>query len=138
MRLVLDTNVIVSAAFWGGVARRVLETAQKDHTLCFTESTLTELEKVMRYSKFADRLEKLDFTVTEFIERLTEHAVVLPAPTRVVDVIKADPDDNEFLSCASEAHADFIITGDTHLLELKVFGGIDIVTPQGFLSGKKE
>jgi len=138
MRLVLDTNVIVSAAFWGGVARQVLETAQCDHTLCFTEETLAELERVLRYSKFAERLEKLDFTVTEFIERLTERAIVLPAPTRTIDVVKADPDDNKFLSCAAAARAEAIVSGDTHLLELKTFKGIGIVSPHIFLSKKKE
>lgn len=138
MRLVLDTNVIVSAVFWGGIARQALENAQRDHVLCFSDATLSELEKVMRYSKFAERTQKLDFTVSEFVDRLTEHAIVIPTPAHGPDIIKTDPDDNKFLSCAIEARAECIVSGDKHLLDLKTFEMVDIITPQTFLSRAQE
>jgi uncharacterized protein len=130
MRLVFDTNIIISAAFWGGNARQALEIAQSDHVLCFTDDTLAELERVLRYPKFAERLKNFDFTITEFIERLTERALIMPVSAKVIDIIKADPDDNKFLSCARDAQADVIVSGDKHLLELKTFEDIKIITAQ--------
>ena len=133
MRVVLDTNIIVSAVFWGGVARQAFEIAQGNHILCFTEDTLAELDRILRYPKFAERLNRLDFTITEFIERLTERALILPAPVHPVDIIKDDPDDNKFLACGRDARATIIVSGDKHLLTLKTFEDIKIITAPEFI-----
>jgi len=54
-------------------------------------------------------------------------------PKRKVNVVKQDPDDNKFIEAALEGEADYIVTQDRHLLKLKEFEGIKIVTPEEFL-----
>ena len=61
-------------------------------------------------------------------------AVVVP--TRRVDIIRADPQDNMFLECALEAHADYIVSGDRHLTRVRRFGGIEILSPRGYISSQ--
>lgn len=58
--------------------------------------------------------------------------VVLPDAVEL-DVVKDDPDDNKVLACALAAHADYIVSGDGHLLKLGVFKNIPIVTAKDFL-----
>ena len=54
--------------------------------------------------------------------------------TSHVDVIKEDPPDNQFLACAIDGKADLIVSGDHHLLDLKTYQGIPIVTARDFLN----
>jgi predicted nucleic acid-binding protein len=54
-------------------------------------------------------------------------------PTKKIQEIEADETDNRILECAEEANADYIVSGDVHLLEKKKFGSIHIVTPHQFL-----
>lgn len=129
MRLVLDTNVTVSAALWRGAPRQVLEKAHSNHQLCFSLSMLQELERVLQYPKLAPRFSSLSFSLEEFLERLTERAIVIPDPPEE-DVIKEDSTDNKFLACAATVGAELIVSGDEHLLMLGMYEDIPIVTPK--------
>lgn len=133
MKIVIDTNIIVSAIFWGGIPRSVLEIAQKKHTLCFSNSTLDELRTILNYSKFAPYISQLSFSTNEFIERLTEHALISSANWKKKDIIKEDPADDKFLICALVCQAGCIISGDKHLLKLKKFNNIPIIRPKQFI-----
>lgn len=129
MRLVLDTNVVISAALWGGIPRQLLETAYKDHTFCFSLSMLAELDRVLWYPKFAKRITTLRLSPEELLESLTEYALVMKDPSEL-NVIVEDPADNKFLACAVACGARLIISGDDHLLKLKVYKQIPIVEPK--------
>jgi len=133
MKIVLDTNVIISGLFWNGLPGKVLEKALKEHTLCFTSETLTELKTTLLYPKFASHFQKLDFTIDEFLTQITENALVVSEPLQKISVIKEDPSDNKFLACAISCQASFIVSGDNHLLKLKNFKNIPIVQPKEFL-----
>lgn len=74
--------------------------------------------------------EKIDFP--KIIEILVSNSRVV-FPRRTPHTIKEDPSDNHFLACAIVAQASFIISGDEHLLKLKAFQGIPIVSPKEFL-----
>ncbi len=137
MRLVVDTNVIVSAALWGGVPRKVLEIAQSNHTLCFSLATFAELERVLNYPKFKKRLQYLSFSIEEFLDRLTEKAIVIANP-RELQIIIDDPADNKFLACALACKAKFIISGDAHLLALKQYRRIPILAAKAALKHLKK
>lgn len=129
MRLVLDTNVIVSGILWGGVPRQILKKAYEQHTPCFSLGTLSELKHVLEYPKFQKQWERLSFSIEEFIERLTERALVIANPPEEL-VIKEDPADNKFLACATACHAKLIVSGDEHLRALKKYKSILIKTPR--------
>jgi len=70
--------------------------------------------------------------VRALAEALSGVATITPGLIEV-DAVKADPDDNKILACAIEAHADFIISGDHHLTDLKEYKNIRIVNPDAFL-----
>lgn len=128
IRVVLDTNVIVSALISSGPPRTVIELCRTcDILLVTSDALLTELSEVMR-RKFrweADR-------VAVLLEELRSFAmVVLPGVT--VQRIPEDPADNRVLECALEGDVDFVVSGDSrHLQPLGRFEGIPIMSPAEF------
>jgi putative PIN family toxin of toxin-antitoxin system len=133
MRVVLNTSVLVSALLWEGVPHRLLELAEAEAiTLCATAETLTELREVLSRPKFAAKLAERQTTVEETIVgviRLVELYTVAP----VRGTVSADPDDEVFIACALSADAAYIVSGDQHLLDLRQYGTIEIVTPRELL-----
>jgi len=130
-RIVLDTNVLISALRWGGNPRRIFDKViDRDLLLCVSKQTLSELERVMDYPKF-------EFTAqerAEFLSVLTEIAILVE-PQERIQLIVEDATDNMFLECAVEAGADFLISGDKHLLSLKEYQNVKLISPADFLSG---
>lgn len=128
MRVVLDTNVLVSALLFGGTPERIfLAGLRGEIDLVTSEALLTELDRVLE-EKF--RLPARDARAA--IALLREIAAVVEAGDRVA-VVTACGADNRVLECAAAAGVDAIVTGDTrHLLPLKAFRGIPILDPAAF------
>lgn len=128
MKVVLDTNILISAIFWRGNPYKVLHAGlDQKYLLTLSTEILNELEEKLRL-KFVIPEEIIE----EHIEILTEYAEIIQ-PVVKFDVIKEDPDDNMILECAISCKADYIVSGDEHLLKLKKFKGTKIVTPKEFL-----
>ena len=130
MRVVLDTNVIVSGMNFPGNERLVLELALRGrfelYLSCFI---LEELTGVLgrKFGWDEDR-------VTE-ARRTLEKAAIVIEPQRLPDVIDANEADNRILECAMEASADYLVTGDRrHLLPLEEHRGTKILNAPRFLS----
>lgn len=122
MRLVLDTNVLVSAFFWDGNERRVLRGCTRGPDQLVTSPyILAELEDVLM-GKFDVPKERTH----DFTRRLIERGLVV-VPEHELSVIEEDPTDDRVLECAVEGRADAILTGDRHLLDLGTYGGIEIL-----------
>jgi len=133
VRIVVDTNVLVSAALWPGPPHRILELAEAGEiTLCVTESMIEELKGVLQRRKFRSRLRALRTSVEEIMAGLLP-LVELYLPTNAPGSVPPDPDDEIFIACALSAGAAFIISGDDHLLRLKQYDAIRIVRPAEFL-----
>jgi uncharacterized protein len=134
MRVVADTNTIVSGLLWQGSPRKVLEAARKGKFELFTSvALLTELEGVLERDKFTKRLAIADLTARELV--LGYAALATPiTPLAIPTVILDDPDDDAVLACALAATADVIVSGDGHLLSLKTYQGIDILTAPKLLA----
>ena len=116
MRLVLDTNILISALFWDGNERKLLRLCRKrEHQLIISPQILDELSRVL-LDKFNLPAEK----ITEYREEILLMSE-LTLPIGDVDIIKDDPTDNVILETAVIGKADRIITGDKHLLRLKKF-----------------
>lgn len=127
-RVVLDTNVIVSGLLFGGIPQAIVQAAlSESFDLAISPSLLDELERVLK-TKFPHRWEAIQDT----LEALREIASSV-TPSEEVTRISEDPADNRVLECAISAHADAIISGDKHLLVLKRFRGIPILSPTAFL-----
>lgn len=130
VKVVIDTNVIVSALLFGGTPGKLVTLWQQGIIKpFFSRDIVEEIIRVLAYPKFR-------LTETE-IQFLLRH-VLLPYFDVVTDVPKtsavpADPSDDMFVNCAAAAGADMIISGDRHLLDLKAVGAIRILSPTQFL-----
>ena len=128
--IVLDTNVIVSAAiFRSEVPAQAVAKAFQNYTVISSFETRTELREVFRRPRFERYMplhERID-ALEEFIEEM-----VLHTPTDIVTTCR-DPRDNKFLELAVFGRAKFLVTGDNDLLALHPFGKLEIITPAMFL-----
>lgn len=127
-RIVIDTNVYISAIFWGGKPREVLELGRNGRISIFTSSEIqAEIEMKLK-TKF--RIEE-----NEVAQILLDYAMfTMPIkPLHRIAIIEADPDDDKFMECALAARAGYIVSGDKHLLNLKNYQGIQIKKPAEFL-----
>lgn len=131
-KVVIDNNVLVSAFGWHGKPEEVVKLAVSGKIANFTSmAMLSELARVVSYPKlsFPESLQ------AEIIETIFTSSSLVNV-SEPLNVITADPADNKILECAVAASVDFIISGDNHLLNLKNFRDIEIVTPEDFLLKK--
>ena len=129
MRLVLDTNVVVSGLIWGGPPRGLLDLARKGRVVLFSSGVLLdELAGVLERDKFAAFLASRDVTPA-FLMRRYGMLATLVKPTRVTRTVPADADDDHVIAAAATARADAIATGDGDLLRLDPWQGIRILPP---------
>ncbi len=91
--------------------------------------TTDEVKRVLQYKKFSERLAQLNITPNEAIAYFMNLISFVPTPEHIHQIIHQDPFDNIFLSLASDNKAHMIISGDKHLLDLKKYADIQIVTP---------
>ena len=130
IRIVLDTNLLVSAALPGSRLLPIVSAWKEGQCkLLVSEDIFDEYLQVLSYPKFQ--------LAPETIRRLIEHElrpyVELIQVTSRIHVITADPSDDKFLACALDGHADAIVSGDRHLLGLKEFKGISVLTGRQLL-----
>ena len=127
-RVVFDTNVSIASFFWNGYPRKIYELCKsKEIKLFYSREILEELIRVLAYKKFGLTTEEILPIANDFITT----AQVVNA-TSQINVITQDPTDNIFLECAQDSRADFIISGDYHLLDLKKHHNIQIIKPKDF------
>ena len=128
MNIVLDTNTVVSGLFWKGAPRQILDLARSGTFILFTSpDLLSELADVLGREKFSERLALAGTSVEELVFGYASLAKTV-RPKKIAVVIKADPDDDKVLACAKAAKAEIIASGDSHLLNLKEYEGIRIMT----------
>lgn len=129
MRIVCDTNVLVSGILFGGPPREVLLLASRGRvTNCISGDILSEVEKVLLRPKFKITPEQVSGILMLFRDTFE---VVLPV--RRFKVVLSDPDDDRILEAAVAAEAETIVSGDRHLLSIGSWGGIRIVSPGDLL-----
>ncbi len=122
MRVVLDTNILVSAFFWEGNERKILLKCKKRKLNSITSlEILNELEKVL----------KIKFRIPENIVRDYSKEILyfseIVFPLGELDIIKEDPTDNIILETALIGKANILVTGNKHLLKLKKYKSVKIL-----------
>ncbi|HEX3856504.1 MAG TPA: putative toxin-antitoxin system toxin component, PIN family [Verrucomicrobiae bacterium] len=130
MRVVFDTNVVASASFWRGAPFDCLAAWAQGRCVAVVSSGL-----LAEYHETVQEL-RLDYPgrkCVEWVEALTESAELV-FPVERASGATPDPDDEMILECALAAEAEYIVSGDKkHLLALRQFQGIPIVSPAEFL-----
>lgn len=138
MKIVIDNNVFISGIFWKGAPNEIIKLAEEEKLeISATLEIIDELFGVLKRNKFAKLYEEAA-TELEYIFRKIFELVKIYSCKTAVRIIKEDPSDDKFLACALASGADFIISGDKHLLKLKSFQNIPIITPREFLNRFKK
>jgi putative PIN family toxin of toxin-antitoxin system len=134
LRIVIDNNVLVSAALKRGGPPDILmrRWLAEDFLLVTSPAILVELADVLNRPKIRDKYRLASEDITELLQRLQQQAVILPG-TSLCGIIAADPKDDMFIACAVEGQARYIVSGDHHLLDLRRYGRVRIVTVTHFL-----
>lgn len=128
VRALVDTNVLISALFWGGNPRRVVDLAAAGRFQALTcPELLSELEEVL-VEDFGVPQDKIDLIIRDL---LSYSELITPIEESEVPV--RDPTDRKIITCALAGHADFIITGDSDLLVLGEVQGARVLTVRTFL-----
>jgi putative PIN family toxin of toxin-antitoxin system len=128
VKVVLDTNVLISAFITDGICTRItIRARKKQFQLITCPFILKEFENILAI-KFKASNDEVK-TALELISQ-TVYEIAYPAGT-IIDVCR-DKDDNRVLECALHATAHYIVTGDMDLLKLKSYKDIKIITPRDF------
>ena len=128
MRVVLDSNVLVSALVGHGAPRRLLFSLLREHVIVSSVHLLAELEDVLA-RKFQFTEGQIEMYISLIVSG-SHLAEVKGVPKVVVE----DPDDDFIRASAVEGESDFIVTGDRHLLRLREYGDVRIVTVREMLT----
>jgi len=130
-KIVIDTNVFISAILFRGPTSRLVSLWQKNAvSVLISSAVLKEYARALAYPKFK-------LTKTEIRGILEQELLAYVYPVKVkrsLHIITEDPSDNKFLELAVTGKADYILSGDKHLLGFKNFHGIKIITPAEFFA----
>ena len=127
MRLVFDTNIIISALLWHGAPRHLLHFAHSSAVQLYTSlPLLLELDEVLRRDKFLARLQEAQVTADDLLLGFAALATTVE-PLAITPVVLSDPDDDNVLACALAAQADVVVSGDRHLLQMGAYSAIPIL-----------
>jgi putative PIN family toxin of toxin-antitoxin system len=134
MKVVLDTNIWVSAIIWGGLPDQILLLREQQKlTIAMSQELLDELESTFSKRKLAPKLQALSLTVPTVIKLIQESVIFYGIQELNVPELR-DADDNIILATAIAGKVDVIITGDQDLLILVEYQGIAIKTAKDFLN----
>ena len=134
MRVVVDTNILVSSLIVPrGISAQLMEHwRRRSFYLLTSEPVLEECTRVLQYPRIRRKYPLTDQEILRFITFLREQCEVV-WPEMALDAVAQDPDDNRILECAVAGGADYIVTGDDHLLRLGQYQDIQVVPPAAFL-----
>ena len=133
MKITVDTNVLISSTFWCGASDRIIEKVEnKEIDLILSKEIIEEFVRVLGYEEIQQKIKDKNLEMRRTVEKIVSISIII-VPLQKLDVIKEDLDDNKIIECAVEGDVDYIVSQDNHLLNLKEFKGIKIVTPEEFL-----
>ena len=128
LRVVIDTNIYISAIFWNGKPREVIDLGRDGKIMIFTSLDIE--------NEIAGKLKTTFKLAEEDVNQILLDFSTFTLPIRInkqLIVVQDDPDDNKFIECALECKANYIISGDRHLLNLKEYEGIKLIKSSAFL-----
>jgi putative PIN family toxin of toxin-antitoxin system len=140
MKIVLDTNILISGILWKGSPNEILKHIETDKRLELVQSaeTFNELEEVIKRDKFAEIIEKRHININLILSAIITVCKFYNVSDQTREKIKKevvieDIDDLKFIDLAVEAEADYIISGDNHLLKLERYKSLKIIDTTEFL-----
>ncbi len=127
MRIVVDTNVLISGVFFGGFPRRILSAiVSRKITACATSKIIDKYEEIVQ-----EMIDRKQGHINRMILTPLIKEMEIIEPTTHIEIC-SDPDDNKFLECAKDSHSMYIVSGDKDLLVMEQYENIRIVTAKDF------
>ena len=135
MKVVLDANIYVSSMIntKGNPKQIMLAWEQGAFDVVVSRPILHEVGRVIRYPRIVKRHKQDENAIKRFL-KLLEDGAMLVVPTESLNVVQEDESDNRYLECAIEGKAQYIVSGDKHLLDVGEYKGINILTPAEFVT----
>ena len=128
MKAVLDTNILISGIFWKGSSNKViLNWREGKFTLVTSLEAVSEIIKVLKDFK----IKLPDDMIKEWVDLIVRNSIILEPKEKIL-AVKDDSKDDIFIETAVAGNVDYIASQDSHLLKLKEFRGIKIITPEEF------
>jgi putative PIN family toxin of toxin-antitoxin system len=133
MRVVIDTNVWVSALINpNGTPAKIIHYPATFEVLT-SPAILGELERVLHYDRIKKRYHLTDAVINAYLDAVRLDSLRIDV-TQQVNAVARDPDDNMVLACAVQGKADYVVSGDPHLVDMVNYQGIPILIPGAFLA----
>ncbi len=135
LKAVIDTNLLVSGLF----SHNTVSSALQDHwinldfILVTSIDIIKEVNRVLHYPRIQQRFNPRDENIKRFFRLIFRKAVITKDRYKT-DRLTSDPTDNKFLACALEGQADYILSRDPHLRDLKHYHGIQIIDATTFVN----
>lgn len=129
IRIVLDTNVLMSAIFWSGIPAKILDAWQADQLKLVVSPNI--LEEYIRVGQILEE-KYLQINIQALIDRIAIKSEIL-SPDLLPFSVCEDPDDDKFIETALAGNCPFIITGDKLLLKVNGFKNLKIISPSNFV-----
>jgi uncharacterized protein len=135
IRTVLDAHVVVSGILSeNGTPGKILKAWYEDRFhLVVSPAILDELRRVLQYPRIERRHHWSASQVREFLEDLASLVILTSGQFALPPIVAEDPSDDRYLECAIEGEANYIVSGDRHLLHLEAYEGTEIVAPREFI-----
>lgn len=130
MRVILDTNVLMSGVFFGGIPGRLLSAwAAKRFTLVLSPDIFDEYRRVGR--ELTRRYPGLEGSLEPVLALISTNAIIVNVEP-LERQVSEDADDDKFLACAAASRTGMIVSGDKHLLRVSGWRGIEVLAPRQF------
>jgi putative PIN family toxin of toxin-antitoxin system len=127
-----DTNVLISGILWRGIPFQLLRWAEEGSLRIYTSlEILTEIHRVLHYPKFQQYIDSQQALPGELFAKIASLCTIIQVD-QIVKGVCPDADDEKFLSCALAGNAEVLVSGDRHLLDLKQYKSVRIVTAREF------
>jgi hypothetical protein len=134
IKVVLDTNVIISGVIMDrGTTYQIIKKWENgEFEVVSSELILQEIQRVLCYPHIKNRKNLTEKRIESILNTLRAYAIITPARSEI-SVILEDPKDDMFIVAAIEGDAEYIVSGDHHLLDIESFMGAKIISPSVFL-----
>ena len=133
MKITVDTNILISSTFWYGSSFKIIEKIEnKEIELILSKEIIEEFINVLNYKEIQQKIKNKNLEMKRTVEKVISISRMVE-PKQRFNAVKEDAEDNKIIECGVERNVDYIISQDNHLLNLKKYKGIKIISPEDFL-----
>lgn len=133
LKVVLDANVWISALLWGGKPAEIVKAAEKGRVVIFlSEEIAEEISQVLTYPRIAKVYQAVGLRRVNLVEAMLKIGKFVQV-TRKARIVVEHPADDKFIECALAANAEYIVSGDRHLLKVGSYKKIQVLSVSEFL-----